>query len=131
VSREPFATSAGRRVGPCHSAFVGSFTELVGQPMLRYLIARRMDEAATLLESSDHGIAEVAGWVGYDTASAFSKLFTSRQAATERRTGTVAGAPWNAPPHSPDGSGLRPQRAGIGAWTARATHASGRNNPTR
>jgi AraC-like DNA-binding protein len=43
--------------------------------MLRYLIERRMEEAAMLLETSDHGIAEVADRVGYDTASAFSKLF--------------------------------------------------------
>jgi AraC-like DNA-binding protein len=35
-----------------------------------------MEEAAMLLESSDEGIAEVAERVGYDTASAFSKLFT-------------------------------------------------------
>ena len=66
----------GRRVGLGRSAFAARFSELVGQPMLRYLIERRMEEAAMLLESSDHGIAEVADRVGYDTASAFSKLFT-------------------------------------------------------
>jgi AraC-like DNA-binding protein len=134
---EPWTVrDVGRRVGLCRSAFAARFTELVGQPMLRYLIARRMDEAATLLESSDHGIAEVAGCVGYDTASAFSKLFTrhyglspSGYRALYRRS--AAGAPWSAPPRSPDDSGLRRQRAGIGTWTARAAHASGRSNPTR
>jgi AraC-like DNA-binding protein len=66
----------GRWVGLGRSAFAARFTELVGQPMLRYLIERRMEQAAMLLESSDEGIAEVAERVGYDTASAFSKLFT-------------------------------------------------------
>jgi AraC-like DNA-binding protein len=74
---EPWTLSdLGRRVGLGRSAFAARFAELVGQPMLRYLIERRMEEAAMLLESSDHGIAEVADRVGYDTASAFSKLFT-------------------------------------------------------
>ena len=42
--------------------------------MNRYLIARRMEEAASLNETSDDGIAEIAARVGYKTASAFSKL---------------------------------------------------------
>jgi AraC-like DNA-binding protein len=65
----------GRRVGLGRSAFSARFTKLVGQPMHRYLIARRMSEAAFLLESSDDGIARIASRVGYETAAAFSKLF--------------------------------------------------------
>jgi AraC-like DNA-binding protein len=65
----------GRRVGLGRSAFSARFTELVGQSMRRYLIARRMAEAAFLLESSDEGIARIASRVGYETAAAFSKLF--------------------------------------------------------
>ncbi len=65
----------GQRVGLGRSAFSARFTELVGQPMRRYLIARRMAEAAFLLESSDEGIARIASRVGYETATAFSKLF--------------------------------------------------------
>jgi AraC-like DNA-binding protein len=65
----------GRRVGLGRSAFSARFTELVGQPMHRYLTARRMAEAAFLLESTDEGIARIASRVGYETASAFSKLF--------------------------------------------------------
>src|SRR5258706_15870828 len=34
----------GRRVGLGRSAFAARFSELVGQPMLRYLIERRMGE---------------------------------------------------------------------------------------
>jgi AraC-like DNA-binding protein len=62
-------------VGLGRSAFAARFTRLVGQPMQRYLIARRMAEAAFLLGSSDEGIARIATRVGYETAAAFSKLF--------------------------------------------------------
>jgi len=65
----------GHRVGLGRSAFSARFTRLVGQSMYRYLIARRMAEAAFLLESSDDGIARIANRVGYETAAAFSKLF--------------------------------------------------------
>jgi AraC-like DNA-binding protein len=65
----------GQRVGLGRSTFSARFTKLVGQPMHRYLIARRMAEAAFLLESSDEGIARIASRVGYETAAAFSKLF--------------------------------------------------------
>jgi AraC-like DNA-binding protein len=65
----------GHRVGLSRSVFSARFTKLVGQPMQRYLIARRMAEAAFLLESSDEGIARIASRVGYETAAAFSKLF--------------------------------------------------------
>jgi AraC-like DNA-binding protein len=65
----------GHRVGLGRSAFSARFTKLVGQSMHRYLIERRMAEAAFLLESSDDGIARIATRVGYETAAAFSKLF--------------------------------------------------------
>lgn len=65
----------GRRVGLGRSTFSARFTKLVGQSMHRYLIARRMAEAAFLLETSDEGIARIATRVGYETAAAFSKLF--------------------------------------------------------
>lgn len=65
----------GQRVGLGRSAFSARFTKLVGQSMYRYLIARRMSEAAFLLETSDEGIARIATGVGYETTAAFSKLF--------------------------------------------------------
>jgi AraC-like DNA-binding protein len=65
----------GRRVGLGRSTFSARFTKLVGQSMYRYLIARRMAEAAFLLETTDEGMARIATRVGYETAAAFSKLF--------------------------------------------------------
>jgi AraC-like DNA-binding protein len=65
----------GQHVGLGRSTFSARFTKLVGQPMRRYLIARRMAEAAFLLESTDDGITRIASRVGYETTAAFSKLF--------------------------------------------------------
>jgi len=65
----------GQRVGLGRSVFSARFTRLVGQSMHRYVIARRMAEAAFLLETSDEPIARIASRAGYGTAAAFSKLF--------------------------------------------------------
>jgi AraC-like DNA-binding protein len=94
----------GHRVGLGRSAFSARFTKLVGQSMYSYLVARRMAEAAFLLESSDEGIARIATRVGYETAAAFSKLFhrhygvspgryrSVRRSEGSRRQGGVVGA---------------------------------------
>jgi len=87
----------GRRVGLGRSAFSARFTKLVGQSVQRYVIERRMAEAAFLLETSDEPIARIASRVGYETAAAFSKLFhrhngesPGRYRAARRADGTHA-----------------------------------------
>jgi AraC-like DNA-binding protein len=65
----------GRHAGLGRSAFSARFTRLVGQPVHRYLVARRMDEAALMLASSDDAIARIATRVGYETTTAFSRAF--------------------------------------------------------
>ena len=65
----------GQRVGLGRSVFSARFTRLVGKSMHRYVIERRMAEAAFLLETGDEPIARIASRVGYETAAAFSKLF--------------------------------------------------------
>jgi methylphosphotriester-DNA--protein-cysteine methyltransferase len=77
------------------SAFSARFTKFVGQPMQRYLIARRMMEAAFLLETSNEGIARIASRVGHETATTFSKLF-------HRHHGLAPGR-YRATRHSDDG----------------------------
>lgn len=75
----------GHRVGLGRSAFSARFTRLVGQSMHHYLIARRMAEAAFLLETSDEGITRIASRVGHETATAFSKLFHRRHGLSPGR----------------------------------------------
>ena len=55
--------------------------------MHRYLVARRMDEAALMLESSDDAIARIATHVGYETTTAFSKVFKQPTASLPPVTG--------------------------------------------
>lgn len=86
----------GQRVGLGRSAFSARFTRLVGQSMYRYLIARRMSEAAFLLETSDEGIARIATSVGYETTAAFSKLFHRHHGETPGRYRAVRRSEGNA-----------------------------------
>jgi AraC-like DNA-binding protein len=79
----------GQRVGLGRSAFSARFTKLVGQSMHRYVIERRMAEAAYLLEASDEPIARIASRVGYETAAAFSKLFHRYHGLTPGRYRTA------------------------------------------
>ena len=65
----------GRGAGLGRSAFSARFTKLVGQPVHRYMVARRMDEAALMLETSEDAIDRIAARVGYETTTAFSKAF--------------------------------------------------------
>jgi AraC-like DNA-binding protein len=94
----------GQRVGLGRSAFSARFTALVGQSMQRYLIARRMEEAAFLLESSDDGIARIASQVGYETAAAFSKLFHRHHGLSPGRYRAAGG---------PEGGRRQSERAAI------------------
>jgi AraC-like DNA-binding protein len=50
----------GRSAGLGRSAFAARFKKLVGQSVYRYLVARRMDEAALMLETSNDTIARIA-----------------------------------------------------------------------
>lgn len=75
----------GRSAGLGRSAFSARFTSVVGQPMRRYLVARRMDEAALMLDASDESIARIATHVGYRTTAAFSKVFRRRHGVSPGR----------------------------------------------
>jgi AraC-like DNA-binding protein len=65
----------GRRAGLGKTAFAARFTKLVGRPVHRYLLDRRMEEAASMLETSDDTVARIAVRVGYQTTTSFSKVF--------------------------------------------------------
>lgn len=73
------------------SAFFDRFTRTVGRRPMEYLLAWRMALAKDLLRREDLGLSEVAGRVGYGSASTFSTAFTrhvgqppSRYAAAAR-----------------------------------------------
>jgi AraC-like DNA-binding protein len=57
------------------SAFAARFTELVGEPPMRYLTRWRMAAAARLLAEGRASLFQIAQQVGYDSEAAFSKAF--------------------------------------------------------
>jgi AraC-like DNA-binding protein len=84
----------GRSAGLGRAAFAARFTRLVGQPVHRYLVARRMDEAALMPESSDAAIARIATRVGYETTTAFSKMFRLYHGLSPGRYRARKGTSW-------------------------------------
>jgi AraC-like DNA-binding protein len=57
------------------SAFAARFTELVGEPAMRYVTRWRMHMALDLLQQQDVSVAELAARLGYDSEAAFSRAF--------------------------------------------------------
>lgn len=57
------------------SWFLRNFKEFIGQPPAQYLLTIRMNNAASLLETTDYNVAEISVIVGYDNPLYFSRLF--------------------------------------------------------
>jgi AraC-like DNA-binding protein len=57
------------------SALAQRFTEVVGEPPMRYLAMWRMQVAQQLLSTTDQGIARIAARVGYRAQSSFHRAF--------------------------------------------------------
>jgi AraC-like DNA-binding protein len=64
-----------RRVALSESAFAARFTELVGEPPLRYLKRIRLHAGGVRLRSSDAQISVIAAAAGYKSVAAFTKAF--------------------------------------------------------
>ena len=73
------------------SAFAARFSELVGEPAMRYVTRWRMNVAFDLLRGSESTVADVAARVGYDSEASFSRAF-------KRVTGTTPRAAHRAEP---------------------------------
>jgi len=74
--QEPWTVSSlAKRVALSRSAFAARFTELVGEPPLRYLTRLRLHASSVRLRSSDAKIGVIAAAVGYKSAAAFTKAF--------------------------------------------------------
>jgi AraC-like DNA-binding protein len=65
-----------RRVGTSRSVLAERFTQVLGEPPIRYLARWRIQLARNLLLDTASGIAEVASLVGYGSEAAFSRMFT-------------------------------------------------------
>jgi len=69
------------------SAFAARFTELLGEPAMRYVTGWRMQVAHDLLAGGDTTVAAAGRAVGYDGEAAFSRAF---KRSTGRSPGAVA-----------------------------------------
>jgi len=83
--------------GLSRAAFAARFTERVGRPPMRYLLALRMQRARTLLRDERATVATVAGRVGYGSdvafAAAFKREVGTSPGAYRRRATTAGGGP--------------------------------------
>jgi AraC-like DNA-binding protein len=57
------------------SAFAARFTELVGEPAMRYVARWRMQVALTRLKEDDAPLSELSVRLGYESEAAFSRAF--------------------------------------------------------
>jgi AraC-like DNA-binding protein len=57
------------------SAFSARFTDLVGEPAMRYVTRARMHAASLWLKEERTTLAELAGRLGYESEAAFSRAF--------------------------------------------------------
>lgn len=64
-----------REAALSRSAFAARFTDVVGEPPMRYLTRLRMHRAAQLLRGGRASVKEAAALIGYETEASFSKAF--------------------------------------------------------
>ena len=79
IHREPGTDwtleSLARRAAMSRSAFAKRFTEVVGEPAMRYLTRWRLEMARRALRESDDALAAVATRLGYRSEAAFCRAF--------------------------------------------------------
>ncbi len=92
--RDWSVVSLADEVAMSRSAFAARFTELVGEPAMRYVTRWRMYFAADLLQRTDATAGSVARRVGYDSEAAFNRAFKrvmGQSPGAFRRQTVVAG----------------------------------------
>lgn len=95
-----------KQVGVSRSVLAERFTRYLGEPPISYLTNWRLQIGAQLLASSNRGVADIAGEVGYESEAAFNRAFKrkfgeppARYRAKRRRLQT-ASARLCAPPEA-------------------------------
>jgi AraC-like DNA-binding protein len=82
----PWTISAlADRVAVSRSVLAAKFSQLVGEPPLRYLTGLRLNSAAVRLRSTEDSLKIVAAAAGYDSMAAFAKAFKRHMGTTPGR----------------------------------------------
>lgn len=84
-SRAWSVASLAQEVAMSRSGFAARFTELAGEPVMRYVTRWRMHLAHDRIRNDNLTVTELAGQLGYESEAAFSRAFT-------RITGLTPGA---------------------------------------
>ena len=79
VHRDPArawtVASLARELAMSRSAFAARFTQVAGEPVMRYVTRWRMHVALDQLREDGVAVAELASRLGYDSEAAFSRAF--------------------------------------------------------
>ncbi|QFG24055.1 AraC family transcriptional regulator [Actinomadura sp. WMMB 499] len=101
--REWSLTSLAREAGMSRSAFAARFTDLIGEPPMRYLTHWRMQLARNHLQQTREPLSAVARRFGYHSEAAFCRAF---KRTFDISPGSVRPAP---PPSDSHAAAPRPQ----------------------
>jgi AraC-like DNA-binding protein len=74
-ARDWTVASLANELAMSRSAFAARFTELVGEPAMRYVARWRMNVAVAALKDEGATVAELADRLGYRSEAAFSRAF--------------------------------------------------------
>jgi AraC-like DNA-binding protein len=74
-ARDWTVASLADEVAMSRSAFAARFTELVGEPVMRYVARWRMHVAVAALKEEGATVGELADRLGYRSEAAFSRAF--------------------------------------------------------
>jgi len=79
VHRDPArnwtVASLAMAVGMSRSAFAARFSQLVGEPAVRYVTRWKMHAALMWLKEENAALSEIASRLGYESEAAFSRAF--------------------------------------------------------
>lgn len=108
VHRDPAypwsVASLAREIAMSRSAFAARFTQLVGEPVMRYVTRWRMQVALDWLQHDDVPVAALATRLGYESEAAFSRAFKRTVGIAPgavRRPPDPAGPTWLLPARGP------------------------------
>jgi AraC-like DNA-binding protein len=75
-------SSLADRVALSRSVLAAKFSQLVGEPPLRYLTRLRLNSAVLRLRSTEDGLKTIAAAAGYESVAAFAKAFKRHMGMT-------------------------------------------------
>ncbi|MCX2864861.1 helix-turn-helix transcriptional regulator [Paucibacter sp. PLA-PC-4] len=93
ASHEPWPVKRLAEVsGVCETHFAHTFRQAFGIPPHRYLLTRRIEQAATLLRDTELPITQIAFATGWESLGSFGRIFRdiTGKSPTEHRIGARA-----------------------------------------